>query len=299
MVSPDVTPAADAAPSLRSTTAMEQHVLAEQEIVLDARPRGLVDQIREIARYRELLLVLAGRDIAVRYKQTVLGAAWAVLQPLVTMIVFSVVFGRLARIQSDGHPYSIFVFSGLLGWIFFSSALGATMNSVLRHSHLISKVYFPRLILPISAVGSALLDCLISFGLLLVLMAWFGVLPTPALFWAPVAILGAAVTAIGAGSLLAALVVTYRDFQHVQSFLVYLWLFVTPVIYPVTYVDESWRQIVYLNPMTGVVDLLRYAILGIPANLHGMLISAASAAALLVIGTHYFLRMERRFADVI
>ena len=278
---------------------MEQHVLAGQEIVIDGRRRGVVDQIREVLRYRELLTVLVGRDIAVRYKQTVLGASWALLQPLVMMLVFSVVFGRLAKIPSNGHPYSLFVFAGLLGWMFFSAALNATMMSVLKHANLINRVYFPRLILPIAAVGSALLDCLISFGLLFVLMVWYGVVPTLALLWTPVAIAGAAITAIGAGSLLAALVVTYRDFSHVQSFLVYLWLFLTPVIYPVTYVDESWRQLVYLNPMTGVVDLLRYAILGVPADLKGMLISAASAATLLLIGTQYFLRMERRFADVI
>jgi lipopolysaccharide transport system permease protein len=278
---------------------MEQHVLAEQEIVIDGRRRGLVDQLREVLRYRELLTVFAGRDIAVRYKQTVLGAAWAILQPLAMMFVFSVVFGRLAKIDSQGQPYSIFVFAGLLGWIFFSSALNATMMSVLKHAHLINRVYFPRLILPIAAVGSALVDCLISFGLLLVLMLWFGVMPTPALLWAPVAIVGAALTAIGAGSLLAALVVTYRDFAHVQAFLVYLWLFLTPVIYPVTYVDESWRHLIYANPMTGVVDLLRYAILHVPPDVEGMLISAASALVLLAIGMHTFLRMERRFADVI
>lgn len=267
--------------------------------MIDGRSRGLVEHLSEVLRYRELLYVFAARDVAVRYKQTVLGASWAVLQPLVTMIVFSVVFGRLAKIQSSGYPYSIFVFSGLLGWIFFSSALSATMNSVLKHAHLINKVYFPRLILPFSAVGSTLLDCLISFGLLFVLMAWYGVTPSPALALAPVAILFAAITAIGAGSLLAALVVTYRDFAHVQSFLVYLWLFVTPVIYPVSYVDESWRHLAYLNPMTGVVDLLRYAILAIPADAEGLAISAATAIVLLVAGTQYFLRMERRFADVI
>jgi len=278
---------------------MEQRVLQQQEIVIDGRRRGIVDQLREVVRYRELLMVLAARDIAVRYKQTVLGASWAVLQPLITMIVFSVVFGRMARIASEGYPYSIFLFAGLLGWIFFSSALSATMNSVLKHAHLINRVYFPRLILPVAAVGSALLDCLISFGLLFVLMAWYGVMPSLALLWAPVAILGAAITAIGVGSLLAALVVTYRDFAHVQAFLVYLWLFVTPVIYPISYVDERWRDLVYLNPMTGVVDLLRYAILNVPADLHGMLISAASGLVLLLIGTQSFLQMERRFADVI
>lgn len=278
---------------------MDQQVLAQQEVVIDARRRSLLDEIREMNRYRELLIVLAQRDIAVRYKQTVLGAGWAILQPLVTMIVFSVVFGRLAKIPSNGYPYSIFVFSGLLGWIFFSSALNATMNSVLKHSHLISKVYFPRLILPIAAVGSALLDCLISFGLLFVLMAWYGVPAGFALLWAPVAILGAALTAVGVGSLLAALVVTYRDFQHVQSFLLYLWLFLTPVIYPVSYLDENWRHLAYLNPLTGVVEVLRFAILGSAADIGGMAISAAAALILLFLGIDVFLRMERRFADVI
>ena len=278
---------------------MDQHVLAQQEVVIDGRNRGLIEHLTEVLRYRELLLVFAARDVAVRYKQTVLGATWAILQPLVTMIVFSIVFGRLAKIDSNGYPYSIFVFSGLLGWIFFSSALSATMNSVLKHAHLINKIYFPRLILPFSAVGSTLLDCVISFGLLFVLMAWYGLMPSASLLFAPVAILFAAITAIGAGSLLAALVVTYRDFAHVQAFLVYLWLFVTPVIYPVTYVDESWRHLAYLNPMTGVVDLLRFAILKIPPDAQGLAISAATAIVLLVAGTQYFLRMERRFADVI
>ncbi|HZP12822.1 MAG TPA: ABC transporter permease [Nevskiaceae bacterium] len=278
---------------------MDQHVLAQQEVIIDGRSRGLIEHLGEVLRYRELLLVFAARDVAVRYKQTVLGAAWAILQPLVTMIVFSIVFGRLAKIDSNGYPYSIFVFSGLLGWIFFSSALSATMNSVLKHAHLINKVYFPRLILPFSAVGSTLLDCMISFGLLFVLMAWYGVMPSPSLLLAPVAILFAAITAIGAGSLLAALVVTYRDFAHVQAFLVYLWLFVTPVIYPVSYVDAGWRHLAYLNPMTGVVDLLRFAILKISPDPQGLAISAATALVLLVAGTQYFLRMERRFADVI
>jgi lipopolysaccharide transport system permease protein len=278
---------------------MEQPALAVQEVVIDGRPRGLVDQLREVARYRELLWVFVGRDIAVRYKQTVLGAGWAVLQPLATMIVFSVVFGRLARIDSQGHPYPMFVFSGLLGWIFFSSALNATMSSVLRHAHLINKVYFPRLILPMSAIGSSLLDCAVSFGLLFLLMAWYGVMPTFALLLAPCAILLAAVVAIGAGSLLAALTVTYRDFQHIQSFLLYLWLFLTPVIYPVSYVGEEWRALVFLNPMTGVIELLRFAILSAPPDLGGVAISTSVAILLLVGGLQYFMRLERRFADVI
>lgn len=278
---------------------MEPHALAQQEVVIDGRRRGLGDQLREVARFRELLWVLIKRDIAVRYKQTVLGAGWAVLQPLVTMIVFSIVFGRLARISSDGHPYPIFVFSALLGWIFFSSALNATMSSVVRHANLINKVYFPRLILPFSAIGSALLDCLVSFGLLFVLMAWYGVTPTLALLWAPCAILLAATVAIGAGSLLAALIVTYRDFQHIQAFLLYLWLFLTPVIYPVSYVDESWRQLVFLNPVTGVVELLRFAILATPPDVAGIAISIGVALLLLLGGLQYFLSVERRFADVI
>lgn len=254
---------------------------------------------RELWAYRELLWVLAQRDIKVRYKQTVLGAAWALLRPVTLMAIFSVVFGHLARMPSDGYPYPIFVLAGLLPWIFFSTAVGASGQSLVGSAHLVSKVYFPRLIIPLAAIGPALIDLVISIGILLATMAWYGVPWTANLLAAPLLLLAVAFTALGVGTLLSALTVAYRDFTHLTPFLVQVWMYITPVIFPVSLFPRQWQWLLFLNPLTGLVEGFRAAFLGKPFDLAGVGLSLAVALALFAAGVAYFEKVERRFADVI
>lgn len=274
--------------------------MAQTEVVIiDAsRPRRGFD-LRELWRYRDLLYVLARRDVAVRYRQTALGALWAVLHPLITMAIFSLVFGRLARIPSDGLPYPLFAFAGLLPWIFFASGFSAAGNSIVNQSNLITKVYFPRLIIPIAAVGAPALDLLISSGFMLVLMAYYGLWPSLTALWLPLLFLLTAIIAIGTGSLIAALLVSYRDFRHLLQPLIMVWLFSTPVIYPPTLIPEEWRWLLFLNPMAGTVSAIRSAWFGQPFDLGALALSAGVALLLLLFGVSYFRKVERRFADVI
>ncbi|MBG9389074.1 ABC transporter permease [Caenimonas aquaedulcis] len=263
-------------------------------------PRGwhMLDW-RELWAYRELLWVLATRDIKVRYKQTVLGAAWAVIRPFTTMLIFSVVFGALARIPSDGLPYPIFVFAGLLPWTFFAGAISASGGSLVGSAHLVSKVYFPRLIIPLASVGAGLADLLVSIGILLLMMVWYGVPWTWQLLAAPLLLAALVFTALGVGTLLSALTVAYRDFTHLTPFLVQIWLYVTPVIFPVSIVPPRWQWLLYLNPMSGLVEGFRAAFLGRPFDLLGLSISFATAIAVFALGVSYFEKVERRFADII
>ena len=254
---------------------------------------------RELWAYRELLWVLTMRDIRVRYKQTVLGAAWAVLRPVVTMLIFSVVFGQLAKMPSDGFPYPVFVYAGLLPWTFFAAAIGTSGQSLVGSAHLVSKVYFPRLIIPLSSVGAGLLDLLISTAILLLMMLWYGVGWSPNLLAAPLLLLAVVFTALGVGTLLSALTVAYRDFTHLTPFLVQIWMYVTPVIFPVSLVPRQWQWLLYLNPMTGLVEGFRSAFLGRPFDLTGLAISGAIAIAAFAMGVAYFEKVERRFADII
>lgn len=254
---------------------------------------------RELWAYRELLWVLAMRDVTVRYKQTVLGFAWAVIQPVMLMVVFSIFFGKLANLPSDGVPYPIFVYAGLLPWLFFANALGLAGNSLLTSSNLVSKVYFPRLIIPISSMGSALADFLVGSAVLLVLMVIYGVGWSANLLMAPVLTLGIIFSALGVGTFLSALVVTYRDFRFVLPFMVQLWMFVTPVIYPASMVPDKWRWVFYLNPMAGLIDGFRSAVLGKPFDFMAIGISLVVALVFFVVGVSYFEKVERRFADVI
>ena len=254
---------------------------------------------RELWAYRELLWVLTMRDIKVRYKQTVLGAAWAIIRPVMTMVIFSVVFGQLAKMPSDGLPYPIFVYAGLLPWTFFSASIGASGQSLVGSAHLVSKVYFPRLIIPLSSVGAGLVDLLISTVVLLLMMLWFGVGWSLNLLAAPLLLLFVTFTALGVGTLLSALTVAYRDFTHLTPFVVQIWMYVTPVIFPVSLVPERWQWLMYLNPMTGLVEGFRSAFLGRPFDMTGIGVSFAVAASLFVIGVAYFERVERRFADII
>ncbi|MBI1284715.1 MAG: ABC transporter permease [Thiobacillus sp.] len=254
---------------------------------------------RELWAYRELLWVLTTRDIKVRYKQTVLGAGWAILRPFITMVIFSVVFGRLARMPSDGLPYPVFVYAALLPWTYFSTAIATSGQSLVGSAHLVSKVYFPRLIIPLSSVGAGLVDLLISTGILLLLMLYYGVGWSWNLLAAPLLLLFVIFTALGVGTLLSALTVAYRDFTHLTPFMVQIWMFITPVIFPVSLVPERWQWLLYLNPMTGLVEGFRSAFLDRPFDLTGLGISFAIAILLFLLGVAYFEKVERRFADII
>jgi lipopolysaccharide transport system permease protein len=253
----------------------------------------------ELWAYRELLYVLTMRDIKVRYKQTVLGFAWAIIQPFMMMVVFSVFFGRLANMPSDGFPYPIFVYAALLPWTFFANSISSSANSLVGSANLVSKVYFPRLIIPLSSVGSGLVDFAIAGGILLLLMVYYGVGWTSNLFMVPILVIAAAFTALGVGTFLAALNVAYRDFRYVVPFLVQFWMFATPVVYPASLVPREWQWALYLNPMAGVIEGFRSAFLGRPFDVPGILLSLAIAGILFAAGTAYFGKVERRFADII
>jgi len=256
--------------------------------------------LRELWEYRELLYFLTWRDIKVRYKQTVLGAAWAVIQPLFMMLVFSLFFGKLAGVPSDGIPYPVFTFCGLLPWQLFSYSLTQASNSLVGSQNLITKVYFPRLVVPISAVLGGVVDFAIAFVLLLAMMFYYGIVPGRQILALPGLLLLAVLVALGVGLWLSALNVQYRDVRYTISFLVQFWLFATPVAYPSSIVPEKWRVVYALNPMVGVVDGFRWALLGKPES-PGMplLISVIVVFLLLSGGLYYFRRMEQQFADII
>jgi lipopolysaccharide transport system permease protein len=272
---------------------------SSSSVIVVSPSSGLIKlNLGDVWAYRELLYFLVWRDIKVRYKQTALGAAWAVLQPLMTMVVFSVFFGRLAKMPSDGVPYPVFAFTALLPWQLFAYALTESSNSLVSNQNLITKVYFPRLIIPMSAVLSGMADFLISFVVLLGLMWYFGLAPTPAVMWLPLFVVLAIVTALAVGLWLSALNVTYRDVRYTIPFLTQLWMFATPVAYPSSLIPEFWRPLYGLNPMAGVIEGFRWALLGTahpPGPL--LLVSLVVVAVLLVGGLVYFRRMETTFAD--
>jgi lipopolysaccharide transport system permease protein len=257
-------------------------------------------KLGELWEYRELLYFLTWRDIKVRYKQTALGAAWAVIQPFTTMVVFSLFFGRLAQMPSDGVPYPIFSFAALVPWTFFAYALGQASNSLVGSANLIKKVYFPRLVIPIASTLSGVIDFAIAFVVLLGMMLYFGILPTLAVLWLVPLTLLALVTSLGVGLWLSALNVQYRDVRYVVPFLTQLWLFATPIAYPSSLLPAEWRVLYALNPMVGVVEGFRWALLGTDTAPGPMvLVSAAAAIILLVTGALYFRRMEKTFADTV
>jgi lipopolysaccharide transport system permease protein len=273
-----------------------------EPVVVHIQPsKGWVSlRLRELLEYRELLYFLVWRDIKVRYKQTVLGASWAIIQPFFTMIVFSVFFGKLAKIPSDGVPYPIFSFAALVPWTFFAGSLTNSSNSLVGSSNLIKKVYFPRLAIPIATVLSGLVDFAIAFGMLVAMMIWFDVAPTVHALWVPLFLLLALVTALGVGLWLSAMNVQYRDVKYVVPFLTQFWLFATPVAYPSSLLDDKWRAIYALNPMVGVVEGFRWSLLGTATNPSSIIAVSSTAAVLLLIsGAFYFRRMERTFADVV
>ena len=254
----------------------------------------------DLWRFRELFFILAWRDVAVRYKQTVIGLAWALLRPLLTMIVFSVVFGRIAKLPSDGVPYPLFVFAAMLPWQFFANALSEASGSLVENEKLISKVYFPRMVVPASSVIVSLIDFLISFILLIVLFAWYHVVPTWRLATLPLFVGIAFLAALGPGLLITALNVEYRDFRYVIPFIVQFGLYVSPVGFSSSLVPEEWRLLYSMNPMVGVIDGFRWAICGTNAIYWpGFAVSMVLVAAFLALGVLYFRRMEQTFADVI
>jgi lipopolysaccharide transport system permease protein len=256
--------------------------------------------LRHLWEYRELLYFLVWRDVKVRYKQTLLGGAWAVLQPLLTMVVFSIFFGRLAKLPSEGLPYPIFAYAALVPWTFFANGLSNASNSLVGSAHLIKKVYFPRLAIPIAAVLAGLVDFAIAFAVLVVMMVGYGVMPTVQMVWLPLLMLLALVTSLGVGLWFSALNVRFRDVRYVVPFLVQIWMFATPIAYSSTLLDEKWRTIYALNPMVGVVDGFRWALLGTDTSPGlPMVASSAVAVLMLVSGAYFFRRMERRFADVV
>ena len=257
-------------------------------------------RLAELWDYRELFYFLTWRDIKVRYKQTAFGAAWAVLQPFLTMVVFSLFFGSLAGIPSGGVPYPVFAFAALVPWTFFATAVALAGNSLVEQERILAKVYFPRLIVPAAAVLACLVDFAIAFVVLLVMMLVYGIVPTAAILTLPFFVLLAALTALAVGLWLSALNVLYRDVRYVIPFLVQLWLFISPVAYPSSLVPEPWDAVYGLNPMAGVIDGFRWALLS-EAEPPGPLlaVSVVTIAALLAGGLLYFRRMERSFADVV
>ena len=269
--------------------------------VIRIRPsRGWVPlRLGELWEYRELLYFLTWRDVKVRYKQTVLGAAWALIQPVCTMVVFSLFFGQLAKVPSDGVPYPIFSYAALLPWGYFAQSLGSASNSLVGSANLVTKVYFPRLVVPISGVLSGVIDFAISFLVLIGMMAYYGIAPTAAITLLPAFFLLAMVTALGVGLWLSALNVAYRDVRYVLPFLTQFWLFATPVAYPSSLLAEPWRTVYGLNPMVGVVEGFRWALLGTSPPGPMLLVSVAVALGLLVSGAAYFRRLERTFADLV
>lgn len=271
----------------------------EETVIRPPRGWAPVD-LGELWAYRELLYFLAWRDVKVRYKQTVLGAAWALIQPLFTMLVFSVFFGALAGIPSDGVPYPVFSLAALVPWTLFANALTQASNSLLVDANLLSKVYFPRLLMPAATTLAGLVDFALAFVVLLAVMVGYGMAPTVHMVWLPLFVLLALVTSLGVGLWLAALNVQFRDVRYTVTFLVQAWLFATPIAYPSSLLDDPWRTLYGLNPMAGVVEGFRWALLGTDTAPGPMLaVSSACAALLLVGGAYYFRRVERTFADVV
>jgi lipopolysaccharide transport system permease protein len=280
-------------------TAAPQSV-PDQVLIIEPTRGWLKINFREIWEYRELLYFLVWRDIKVRYKQTALGATWAVLQPVMTMIVFSVFFGRLAKVPSDGIPYPIFAYAALLPWQLFAFALSESANSLVGSQNLIQKVYFPRLVIPIAGVLAGLVDFAIAFVVLLGMMVYYGIHPTTAILVLPVFIVFAVAAALSVGLWLSALNVQFRDVRYTIPFLTQFWMFATPVAYPASLVPAKWRALYGLNPMAGVVEGFRWALLGKATSPGPLLwVSVAAVILLLIGGLAYFRRMEKTFADVV
>jgi lipopolysaccharide transport system permease protein len=257
-------------------------------------------KLNEIWEYRELVSIFVWRDLKVRYRQTVIGILWAILQPFLTMVIFSIFFGRLAGIQSDGIPYPIFSYAALVPWTFFANSINQASNSLVNNADMIKKIYFPRLTMPLASVLAGLVDFILAFIILLGMMLYYGYVPTINIIWFPVFILLAMMTALGVSLWLSAMNVQFRDVRYMIPFITQAWLFATPVAYPSSLLSEPWRTLYGLNPMVGVVEGFRWALLGTDTAPGPMfLISFLVALAVLLSGVYYFRRMEKTFADVI
>jgi lipopolysaccharide transport system permease protein len=269
--------------------------------VIERKPGWRIIDLHELWRYRELLYFLTLRDIKVRYKQTVLGAAWAILQPLATMLVFSLFFGKLAGNPSSHIPYPLYVLAGMVPWMFFSNAIALAGQSVVGNQNLVTKIYFPRLMIPMGAVGAGLVDLAISFAVLFVMMLWYRVVPSWSFLLAPLVTMGLIIAAVGVGALLAALTVAYRDFRHAVPFLVQFWMFATPSIYMQAGVSANpvVNRLLPFNPAYGLIAALRQTLLGGPIDGYSLAVSATVSAIALLGGCLYFRRVESDFADII
>ncbi len=268
-------------------------------IVIDADEVVTGVSLRELWAYRELLYFLTWRDIKIRYKQTLLGAAWAIIQPLFAMLLFTLFFGRLARMPSDGVPYPLFAYAGLVPWTFFANAVANSGNSLVGSTNLITKVYFPRLIIPAAAVAAGLLDFAIAFVLLAPMLIYYGVSISWTLLMLPPLILLITVLALGVGMLMSALNVRYRDVRYALPFLIQLWLFASPVIYPSSIMPEQWKWILLLNPMTGIIEGFRASLFGKSFDWSAMALAAVCTLSIIVISAYVFRRVEETFADVV
>jgi lipopolysaccharide transport system permease protein len=255
--------------------------------------------LKDIWAYRELLFFLTWRDVKVRYKQTALGAAWAILQPLFMMLIFTIFFGRLAGVASSGIPYPLFALAGLVPWTFFSNAIAASGNSLVGSSNLITKVYFPRLLVPAAAMLAGLVDFALAFAMFCVLMIYYGVAPTMQVLVLPVLILLTALFALGVGTWMSALNVKYRDVRFALPFLIQLWLFVSSVIMPSSSLGPKWRRLLLLNPMSGIIEGYRAALFGLPFDWTALGVAALITVAVLIYAFYSFARVERSFADII
>jgi lipopolysaccharide transport system permease protein len=257
-------------------------------------------QLKELWDYRELLYFLVWRDIKVRYKQTALGAGWAIIQPMFTMLVFSLFFGRLAKVPSDGIPYPIFSYAALVPWTFFAQGLSQSSDSLVGSSNLIKKIYFPRLAIPIGTVCAGMVDFALAFGVLIMMCMWYHMRLSVRILYLPAFVALALITALGVGLWLSAFNVKYRDVKYVVPFFTQVWMFATPIAYPSSLLSEKWRLVYGLNPMAGVVEAFRWALLGTKTAPGAMiLISYVAAIAILIGGAYYFRRMEKTFADVV
>jgi lipopolysaccharide transport system permease protein len=284
-----------------NATSAQRGLLSKASVLRIAPSHGWWElPFSELWDYRELLYFIVWRDIKIRYKQTAIGAAWAVLQPFLTMLVFSLFFGKLAHVPSEGMPYPIFYYSALLPWMYFAAALQNATNAIVENQRVITKVYFPRVALPMAAVLASLVDFGISFLMFLILMVYYGIHPTAAAVWFPAFLLLAVLTALGVGLWLSALNAIYRDVRYVMPFLIQFWMFASPVAYPSSLVPEKWRWLYGLNPMAGVIEGFRWSLAG-----HGttpgrmVFVSAAAVVVILLGGFAYFQHMETTVADVV
>ena len=284
----------------QSSTGNGRNPPSEQPLVsIRAGGKWAAIDVNSLWAYRELLYFLTWRDVKVRYKQTALGAAWAIIQPLFTMIIFSIFFGKLAGMPSDGIPYPLFAYAGLLPWTFFSNAVNSSGNSLVGSANLITKVYFPRMIIPGAAVAAGLIDLLVAFVILIVLMVYYQVGVTVHILMLPVLIVLTTLLAIGVGMWMSALNVKYRDIRYALPFAIQLWMFATPIIYPLSLVPEHWRWLLKINPLSGIIEGYRSSFFGRPFDWQSLSISALITLVVLVYAAYDFRRMERTFADIV